>query len=378
MDVYLDNAATTRPCEGAVSAAFYTMLENYGNPSSLHRFGVEAEKAMTETRKAIASTLVAAPETVYFTSGATEGNNLAILGAAESYGKRRRKIVTTTIEHPSVSEPIKLLEQRGFEVVRIAPNRSGEIPFDDISAAVDENTCLVSCMLVNNETGYILPIKRAFMTIKRNFPECVTHCDAVQGFLKIPFKAAELYADVITISAHKIHGVKGVGGIVVKRGIRLSPQIIGGGQEKGLRSGTESVPLIASFGAAGRALQPTAAEAFENAAKLCAYLRAELSKLPFVTINSNDENHSPFILNFSVEGIKSETMLHFLESRGVFVSSGSACSKGSKSSVLKEFGVPEKLIDSAIRASFSRETTWGDLDLLVSGIAAGKQNLAQK
>lgn len=378
MTIYLDNAATTRPCEAAISATFYTMAENYGNPSSLHRLGVQAEKVLTDARKAIASALVCAPETIYFTSGATEANNLAILGAAENYGKHRRKIVTTTVEHPSVSEAIRYLEGQGFEVVRIAPNHRGEILFEDIVAAVDKNTCLVSCMLVNNETGCILPIKRAFMAIKRDFPECVTHCDAVQGFLKIPFKASELYADVITISAHKIHGIKGIGAVMVKRGIRLAPRLLGGGQEKSLRPGTESVPLIAGFEAAVRAMQTDVVVALNNAEELNTYLRAGLSKLPYITTNSAEENSSPFILNFSIEGVKSEVMLHFLEDKDIFVSSGSACAKGAKSPILKEFGVPEKLLDGAIRISFSRLTTRDDVDALIIGITEGRQKLAQK
>ena len=375
MSVYLDNAATTQPCEPAVSAAFYCMVQNFGNPSSLHKLGVEAEKILTDARKAIAAALVCAPDCLYFTSGATESNNLAIIGASQIYGSRKKKIVTTTIEHPSVSEPIKYLENNGFEVVRISPNRNGEIDFEDIISAVDENTCLVSCMLVNNETGYILPIKRAFMTIKRNFPECITHCDAVQGFMKIPMKTTELYADLISISSHKIHGIKGVGALFVKKGIRLAPIIRGGGQEKALRSGTESVPLIAGFSAAVSALYPNLQQAIKNAEQINSYLREKISQLSGVTINSKIDNYSPFILNISVEGIRSEIMLHYLESKDIYVSSGSACSKGAKSSVLKEFGATDKNLDTAIRISISRETTWGDIDLLISGIKEGKDSL---
>lgn len=377
MSVYLDNAATTRPCEPAVSAAFYCMVENYGNPSSLHRMGVEAEKVLIDTRKAIASALVCAPESVYFTSGATESNNTAIMGAAEIYGRRKKKIVTTTIEHPSVAEPINYLEEHGFDVVRIAPSRNGEIDYEEIIAAVDNNTCLVSCMLVNNETGYILPIKRAFMAVKRNFPECITHCDAVQGFMKIPIKSTELYADLISVSAHKMHGIKGIGALIVKKGIRLSPIVRGGGQEKSLRSGTESVPLIAGFGAAVRALSPSLTAAIQNAEEINTYLREKLSALEGVIINSKVDNYSPFIVNLSIENIRSEIMLHFLEEKEIYVSSGSACSKGAKSSVLKSFGVSEKLLDSAIRISLSRETTKADIDLLITGIKEGQEKISR-
>lgn len=376
MSVYLDNAATTQPCEPAVSAAFLSMVENYGNPSSLHKKGIDAEKAITEARKAIASALVCAPECVYFTSGATESNNTAIFGIAQNYGKRRKKIVTTSIEHPSVSQPLKFLEENGFEIVRISPQRNGQIDYQSIIEAVDENTCMVSCMMVNNETGYILPIKRAFTAIKRNFPECVTHCDAVQAFMKIPIKSTELYADLISVSAHKVHGIKGCGALMIKRGIRVAPLLLGGGQEKGIRSGTESVPLISAFGAAVRALQPGLQQALKNAEELSAYIRKEALKIPGISINSDIENSSPYIINLSVEGIRSEIMLHFLEEKGIYVSSGSACSKGAKSSVLKEFGISDKIADSALRISVSRETIWSDIDDLINGIIDGCQSIA--
>lgn len=377
MSVYLDNAATTKPCEPATSAVFYSMMDHYGNPSSLHSVGLQAELAVTDARKAIAAALVCAPECLYFTSGATESNNLAIQGASMTYGRRKKKIVTTSVEHSSVEMTMRVLEERGFEVVRISPNRNGEFDYEDIVNAVDENTCLVSCMLVNNENGYILPVKRAFMSIKRNFPECITHCDAVQGFLKVPIKAAELYADMISVSAHKVHAVKGVGALYVKKGIRLAPIIYGGGQEKGLRSGTESVPLIEGFGAAVRALLPGLPQAIKNANELNAYLRGELEKLPNVKINSVSENTSPFIMNASVLGYRSEILLHFLEERFIYVSSGSACSKGAKSSVLKEFGANDRELDSALRISFSRETTKADVDALIKGIRDAQATLAK-
>lgn len=376
MSVYLDNAATTKPCEPAVSAAFYSMIEGFGNPSSLHKVGINAEKLVTEARKEIASALACAPECVYFTSGATESNNTAIFGAIENYGKRKKKIVTTTIEHPSVAEPIKYLEDHGFEVVRIAPERDGTIDYQNIVDAVDENTCLVSCMLVNNETGYILPIKRAYMNIKRNFPECITHCDAVQAFMKIPIKSSELYADVISISAHKVHAVKGCGALMIRKGIRIAPLLKGGGQEKGLRSGTESVPLISAFGAAVKALNPTLSSASANATEVNQYLRKELAKLDGISINSDEDTCTPYILNISVESIRSEIMLHFLESKDIFVSSGSACSKGAKSSVLKEFGKTDKQVDTALRISISRETTWSDIDELVNAIREGQHSIS--
>lgn len=378
MPIYLDNAATTRPCEPAVSAVFQNMVEDYGNPSSLHKFGLTAEQNVTEARKAVAAALVCDPQCVTFTSGATECNNTAIFGAAKNYGKRKKKIVVSAIEHPSVAEPIKYLEEKeGFEVVRIKPSRGGEISAEDFIDAVDENTCLASCMLVNNETGAIQPVRRIFSQIKRNFPECVTHCDAVQGFMKMPIKSAEIFADVIVVSGHKVHAVKGVGAMYIRKGIRIAPLLLGGGQEKNLRSGTESVPLIAGFGAAIRALMPTVGVAHENAEQISAYLLKKLSKLEYVTVNSTAENTSPYITNFSVEGIRSEIMLHYLESKDIYVSSGSACSKGAHSSVLTAMGVSDKLADSAIRVSICRTTTMGEIDVLVTALQEGYQKLAK-
>lgn len=376
MSIYLDNAATTQPCEPAVTSAFYCMVENYGNPSSLHKKGLLAEKTVTEARRCVASAIAAPPECIYFTSGATESNNLAITGIAQNYGKRKRKILTTTIEHPSVAKVIDFLESyNGYEVVRIAPDRNGQINYEQIIDAVDENTFLVSCMLVNNETGYILPIKRAFMGIKRKYPDCITHCDCVQGFMKIPIKVGEMYADLISISAHKIHGIKGVGALFIKKGIRVAPLVKGGGQEKGIRSGTESVPLIAGLGAAVKALQPGIQEAYERAEEINRYMREELKKLSCVIINSGEEDSSPYILNISVQGFRSETMLHFLEEKEIYVSSGSACSKGAVSGVLKEFGVSDKGLDSALRISISRETSKEEIDELVNAIKEGQESL---
>lgn len=378
MPIYLDNAATTRPCEPAVSAVFQNMVEDYGNPSSLHKLGLAAEQNVTEARKAVAAALVCDPQCVTFTSGATECNNTAIFGAAKNYGKRKKKIVVSAIEHPSVAEPIKYLEEKeGFEVVRIKPTRGGEISAEDFIDAVDENTCLASCMLVNNETGAIQPVRRIFSKIKRNFPECVTHCDAVQGFMKMPIKSAEIFADIIVVSGHKVHAVKGVGAMYIRKGIRIAPLLLGGGQEKNLRSGTESVPLIAGFGAAIRALMPTVGVAHENAEQISAYLLKKLSKLEYVTVNSTAENTSPYITNFSVEGIRSEIMLHYLESKDIYVSSGSACSKGAHSSVLTVMGVSDKLADSAIRVSICRTTTMGEIDVLVTVLQEGYQKLAK-
>ena len=218
MSIYLDNAATTKPCGEAVSAAVDAMTENYGNPSSLHRAGLDAQLAVDKARKAIAASIGADSSEIYFTSGATESNNLALRGISAAYGRKRRKIVISSVEHASVDETASALEKNGFEIVRISPRDDGRFYADDFISACDENTCLVSMMLVNNETGYIMPVRETFMAVKRSFPEIITHCDCVQGYMKLPIKAASLGADLISLSAHKIHGVKGVGAIYIKKG----------------------------------------------------------------------------------------------------------------------------------------------------------------
>lgn len=378
MPAYLDSAATTRPCEEAVNACLAAMTENFGNPSSLHRMGLNAELAVTEARKAVAAALVCDPECIIFTSGATEANNTLIMGAAEVYGRRKNKIVIYAAEHPSVEEPARLLEKNGFEVVRIMPSGDGSADAEEFISAVDYNTFLASCMFVNNETGAVNPVKKIFSGIKKKNPDCITHCDAVQAFLKYPIKTADLCADLITVSGHKVHAPKGAGAMYIRKGIRIAPRLMGGGQEKGLRSGTEAVPAISAFGAAVRAQLPSIDVAFSNAQALNTRLRKKLSAIDEIIINSNAEDQSPYILNFSVSGIRSEIMLHFLESRNIFVSSGSACSKGEKSRVLAAMGIPDNTADSAVRVSFCKTSSCGEVEALVTAIREGLMTLAKK
>ncbi len=375
--IYLDNAATTKPCEASVKAVSIA-IENFGNPSSLHKMGIEAEKIVTSARKEIAASLSCAPECITFTSGATEANNMALFGIANTYGRRLKKIVISGIEHPSIDEAASRLEKLGFTVQRVMPNEHGEIDAEKFLLAVDQDTFLASCMLVNNETGAIMPIKRIFTQIKRLFPDCITHCDAVQGFLKIPMKFSDINADLITISGHKVHALKGAGALYVRKGIRLTPLVYGGGQEKGVRSGTESVPMIASFGAAVKTLYPSVQTAYSNAEELNTRLRKKLATLDYVVINSSARESSPYILNFSIKGIRSETMLHFLAQKEIYVSSGSACSKGASSSVLTSMGISQDRADSAIRVSFSHMSSNGDIEWLVSAIQEGYISLAKK
>ena len=374
MSVYLDNAATTKPCEEAVDAAVKMMRENYGNPSSLHRAGLDAQLVMDKSRKVIADSIGADSSCLYFTSGATESNNLALRGIAGAYGKRKKKIVISAVEHASVDETASALETQGFEVVRVSPRDDGRMYAADFVNACDENTCLLSMMLVNNETGYILPVKDTFAAVKRRFPDIVTHCDCVQGYMKLPVKVTAMNADIISISAHKIHGIKGVGAIYIKKGVRVTPIITGGKQEKGIRSGTESTPLIAAFGAAAEKLLPTISERYKTAEGLKSYLLDKLKDVEGVSVNS-PEDGSPYVINISAEGRRSEIMLHFLESKGVYVSSGSACSKGQQSGVLGEFGITGKRADSALRVSITAETTQQELDAFVEALKEGYEKV---
>lgn len=370
MSIYLDNAATTKPCGEAVSAAVDAMTENYGNPSSLHRAGLDAQLAVDKARKAIAASIGADSSEIYFTSGATESNNLALRGISAAYGRKRRKIIISSVEHASVDETASALEKNGFEIVRISPRDDGRFYADDFISACDENTCLVSMMLVNNETGYIMPVRETFMAVKRSFPEIITHCDCVQGYMKLPIKAASLGADLISLSAHKIHGVKGVGAIYIKKGVRVIPIVTGGKQEKGIRSGTESVPLIAAFGAAVDKFRPTIAERYERVSQLKAHLLGKMGGIENVTVNSPSDG-SPYVINISAVGKRSEIMLHFLESKWIYVSSGSACSKGQQSGVLGEFGISGKRADGAVRISITAQTTEEELDEFAEALAEG-------
>lgn len=374
MNIYLDNAATTKPCAEAVEAISSALTESYGNPSSLHRMGLNAQLIVDRARKAVADSLGTEAVNIVFTSGATESNNLAIRGAAAAYGKRKKRIVVSSVEHASVAETMNDIEKKGFEIVRIHPNENGEFDPVDFVTAVNEDTCLISMMLVNNETGYIFPVKEVFTAIKRRFPDVVTHCDCVQGFMKIPVKANSLNADLISLSGHKIHGTKGIGALYIKKGVRLVPLITGGKQEKGIRSGTESVPLIAGFGAAVEKFVPTIQERWEKLCSLRSCLLDKLSEIEGVTVNSPSEG-SPYIMNISAAGRRSEIMLHFLEQKGIYVSSGSACSKGAQSGVLGEFRVSQKDSDSALRISMSAETTEAELEEFAAALAEGIEKI---
>lgn len=372
--IYLDNAATTKPCEEAVAAAVDAMRTNFGNPSSLHRAGLDAQLAVDGARKAVADSLGVEPGTIYFTSGATESNNFALRGISAAYGRKRKKIVISAVEHASVEETAADLEAKGFEVVRISPRSDGRYYAEDLVNACDENTCLLSVMKVNNENGYILPADEAFRAVKKKYPDIITHTDCVQAYMKVKISARTLGADIISLSGHKIHGAKGVGAIYIKKGVRVIPIITGGKQEKTVRSGTESVPAIAAFGAAVAKYAPTISERYERAESLKSYLLRKISDIENVEINSADDA-SPYVINISAVGKRSEIMLHFLESHGIYVSSGSACSKGQQSGVLGQFGITGKRADSALRVSISSETTEAELDEFCAALREGMEKV---
>lgn len=374
MSVYLDNAATTKPCAEAVAAVLDAVTENFGNPSSLHKAGLNAQLAVDRARKITADSIGADSGEIYFTSGATESNNLALRGAVGAYGKRKHKIIISAVEHASVDATASVLEKQGFEVVRISPRDDGQFYAEDFVNACDENTCIISIMLVNNETGHILPVGEVFKAVKRRFPEIITHCDCVQGYMKIPVRVNSLCADMVSLSGHKVHAVKGVGVLYIKKGVRMIPIITGGHQEKGIRSGTESVPLISAFGSAVEKYAPTVKERFEKVSALKSHLLERLSEIDGVTVNS-PENASPYVVNISAGGKRSEIMLHFLEQKEIYVSSGSACSKGQKSGVLEQFGINGKNADSAVRISMTSETTTEEIDTFADALREGIEKI---
>ena len=372
---YLDNSATTRVSKTAADKAYEIMTEIYGNPSSLHLMGMNAEKELELARKRVSAALGATNEELFFTSGGTEANNTALFGAA--YAKRRsgKRIVISSVEHSSVLEAAARLEQEGFEVVRIAPQIDGRIHPEDVAEAVNDDTILVSVMLVNNETGAVMPVKDIFETARDKNDKIICHTDAVQAFGKLDFSPRKLGADLLSVSAHKVHAPKGCGALYIKRRVRIIPRQFGGEQEKKIRPGTEALPLIAAFGAACEEFDVEGNG--ERVAELNSYARQRLLEIGEVVINS-PENALPYVLNISAGRVRSETMLHFLEKREVFVSSGSACAKGKPSHVLGAMGIDRDRADSALRISFSKLNTKADVDALCEGIAEGLGTLAHR
>ena len=365
---YLDNSATTKP-DKAVADKIYEMLTvNFGNPSSFHKEGLNANLELRAAREKIANALSCESEEVYFTSGGTEANNLAILGAAEAGKRKGKRIVTTAIEHESVLQSVDELEKQGFEVVRLMPDKQGRITEQQVFDAVNSDTILVSMMYVNNEVGSVMPVKSIKKAVKRANAPALIHIDCVQAFGKLEVKPSKLGADLVTVTAHKIHGPKGVGALYVKKGTRILPRVFGGEQEKQLRPGTEAIPLIAGFGVAAD-LIPDLKKQSEKIKEINAYAKEGLLTVPGVKINSGDDA-SDYIINLFVPTfMTSQTVVQHLSSKyGVYVSNGSACAKGKRSHVLTAMKLDDKIIEKSIRVSFSRTTTKGDIDEFVNAI----------
>lgn len=376
-EIYFDNSATTRPCAAALSAAFETMYCHWGNPSSTHARGTEAAAIISEARHAVAAALSADDKEITFTSGGTEANNLAIFGAAEKNKKLGNRIVTTAIEHSSVLDSVNELEKRGFEVIRLMPDSKGRISAEDVRSAITPDTILVSLMMVNNEVGSILPIETAVKTARRIAPRALVHCDCVQSFGKLPINVKRLGTDMVTVSAHKIHGIKGAGALWKAGAVHIPPRTFGGHQENGFRTGTEAVPTIAGFGKAAEWMgsRKSMNERLAYVKDLRDELWRGLSEIDNIVINS-PEDGLPYILNFSTCCVKAETMLNFFSQHGIYVSSGSACAKGEPSHVLKALGLPREAADSAIRVSFCEDNTKDEIAVFLQVLKEGIDTLA--
>lgn len=367
MAIYLDHAATTRVCPPAATAALHAMTEAYGNPSSRHRLGVDAATALVEHRSQIAQTLACQPEELFFTSGGTEGDNWAI-GIATHINRRvGRHIITTSVEHSAVLEPIRALEKQGYEVTYLSPDKSGHISISQLENALRNDTILVSMMLVNNENGCIFPVREASELLRKHSSQALLHCDAVQAFLKIPLSPKELGVDLLTISAHKIGGMKGSGALYVRKGLKINPLILGGGQEQGLRSGTEATPQIAAFAAACNLGSDHFAQHSTQLSKVKSYaLRILKERVPgFVLVSEGD---APHICAISLPGFPSEMLVRSLSDRDIFVSSGSACHKGKPSHVFAAMKLPPKVAMGILRLSFSPENQENEIDALCDAL----------
>lgn len=366
--LYLDNSATTPVHPEVIKVMEDVLKKHYGNPSSLHQKGVESEKLLETSRKIVAQTLEVDKEEIVFTSGGTEGDNLAIKGIAFRYQNRGKHIITSQIEHPAVKESCRFLEQFGFSVTYLPVDKQGLIDPQMLKSSIRDDTILVSIMHVNNEVGTIQPIQDLGAILKE-YPRIFFHVDGVQGYAKVPLKLKEWGIDLYTVSGHKINGPKGVGALYVRNGIALLPQMSGGGQEGGLRSGTENVPGIAGFAKACQIAREISVINWEKLSKLRKYCINMLKeKIPAVIINGPEEEHvSPYILNISIPGLRGEVLVHGLEKEEVLVSTGSACSskKDIISPVLQAMGIDRETALGSIRVSFSYQTKEEDILIFV-------------
>ncbi len=373
-EVYLDNSATTKPYPEVIESMVEMLKDNYGNPSSLHTKGIQAEKAVKSARDIIARTLDVKSNEIYFTSGGTESNNIAVRGCAMAYKKRGNHLITSVIEHPSVLNTFKNLEEDGFRVSYINVDSDGVIDIEQLKKEICDDTILISVMHVNNEVGSIAPISVIRNILDSKQSKAVFHVDAVQSFGKILFSPAQLGIDLLSISAHKLHGPKGVGAIYIKKGVRINPIVFGGSQELNVRSGTENVPGIVGFGKAVDITFQTIEDQLSKIDMLREKLRKEIeNNIDDVVINGLVEGkNAPHILNVSFKGLKSEVLLHALEAKGIYISSGSACSsnKPAPSHVLTAMGVDKQCIEGAIRFSFSTLNTEDEINYCIKELSS--------
>ena len=367
--IYLDNSATTKPCKEAVEAMTLALTENWANPSALYHFGIDAATLLRNARNKVATAMGAERDRVFFTSGGTEADNWAIFGTVKRFGKKNKHIITTAVEHHAVLNCMKELELQGYEVTYLQPDKLGNITLDSLKAALRKDTCLVSIMMVNNESGAVMPIEKMAKLTHRLSPDAVFHTDAVQGFLKIPFSAKTLGADLISVSSHKVHGPKGCGALYISPRLRAFPALIlGGGQETGFRSGTEGTPAIFGFAAACEAGFSTLKADIAHEKELLSGLVESISQMDGVVVNGAHE--APHILSLSIPGVPTQNTLNILQDHGICVSAGSACAKGHRSHVLEAMGIAPEVIDGSFRISLCKDTTLEECESLLGGIQA--------
>jgi len=361
--IYLDNSATTKPCMEAVEAMTSALTQHWGNPSALYGFGIDTARMLRTARHQVAAALGAEPDRVFFTSGGTEADNWAIFGTLKRMGKRGKHIITTAIEHHAILNCMKELESQGFDVTYLQPDETGTVTLDTLRAALRKDTILVSIMMVNNEVGSVMPISAMAKLTHKLCPDAIFHTDAVQGFLKVPFSAKALGADLISVSSHKVHGPKGVGALYISPRLRSFPAVmLGGGQESGYRSGTEGTPAIFGFAAACGAVAATFRADSQQEKALLDALAEKLTALDGVSINGVHE--APHILSIAIPGVPTQNSINILQDHGICVSAGSACAKGHRSHVLSAMKVAPERIDASFRVSLCRDTTGEELELL--------------
>lgn len=374
--IYFDNAATTRVHPVAAEKALYLMTELYANPSSAHAFGFEAEKELRAARSALIAALgfSASEGTLVFTSGGTEADNLALRGAAYARMRKGKHIVISNSEHPAVENTARALEKEGFSVSRLS-TRGGAIDLEEAKSVLRADTVVVSCMAVNNETGAVYDIDALARLTHTLCPNAVFHTDAVQGFTKVSATAWKK-ADLVSVSSHKLHAPKGAGALFIRKGVRVTPTQFGGGQENNIRPGTEALPIIGAMGAAAEEAVRDHEKDYAAVTELNTYLRARLSALGGVLLNTGTENVSPHILSIAVPGLRSEILLRFLSAKGIYVSAGSACSsKHADNRVLAAFGLSDATADSTLRLSFSADNTVAEADAFVAALSEGMNTL---